>query len=63
MQGEMNGLAVLPAGKRSYSPPVLVRYGAVSELTQAGSAGASENGSNPCPQSDFTKKLNASCMA
>ena len=40
-----------PALRRSYRPPVLVRYGAVRDLTQTGSGSQSESNSNS--QSDM----------
>jgi hypothetical protein len=62
MNAENDEIACLSAQKRSYSTPVLVRYGAVSELTQAGSISSNESASNPCPQTDMTQNFNVNCM-
>lgn len=63
MQLEYQGVDLVPASKSAYSAPVLTRYGAVRELTQAGSGSASnESASNLCPQTDLTRNYQANCM-
>lgn len=58
-----SGLDQASAIRRTYSAPQLVRYGAVRELTQAGSAGPNESASNPCPQVNMAESFQANCMA
>lgn len=50
-----------PAVRKPYAPPCLIRYGAVAELTQAGSINANESASNLCPQTDMTRSFNSNC--
>jgi hypothetical protein len=60
MQTEKNsGVDFVPLEKRPYSSPLLVRYGAVRELTQAGSHSPSENASAGCNK--VTNALNKNC--
>lgn len=49
--------------KKEYNSPQLTCFGLLRSLTQAGSGSANESASNPCPQTDLTRKYNANCMA
>jgi hypothetical protein len=63
MDAEQDDIGRVRATRLSYSRPMLVLYGAVRELTQAGSnAAANESASDPCPQIDLTRNYNQNCM-
>lgn len=49
-------------GAKPYQPPHLIRYGAVTELTQAGGSGPSESANWPTCATDNTRKVNSSCV-
>ena len=50
-----------PKARKDYSSPKMIRYGAVSELTQAGGTLANEdNSASGCR--DRTRKSNPACL-